>query len=152
MELRPLGKTGLNVSAVGFGCGDVGGLMVRGERAEQRAAVQRALDAGINFFDTSDSYGRGRSEEVLGEVLRELHVDPFVATKVTRSDLELSDGGATIRANLEASLQRLGREQVDLFLLHGRVGSPAGLGEGGMSLERVLGPIAEEWSPHATLD
>jgi aryl-alcohol dehydrogenase-like predicted oxidoreductase len=143
MELRPLGQTGLNVSAIGFGCGDVGGLMVRGERSEQLAAVQRALDAGINFFDTSDSYGRGRSEEVLGEVLRELRANPVVATKITRSDLELSDGGATIRANLEASLRRLGREQVDLFLLHGRVGSPAGLGEGGMSLDRVLGPIAE---------
>ncbi|HEX3245296.1 MAG TPA: aldo/keto reductase, partial [Chloroflexota bacterium] len=101
MELRPLGKTGLKVSALGFGCGDVGGLMVRGDPAEQRRTVQRALDAGINFFDTSDSYGRGRSEEVLGEVLRELHAEPLVATKVTRSDHELADGGATIRANLE---------------------------------------------------
>jgi L-galactose dehydrogenase/L-glyceraldehyde 3-phosphate reductase len=143
MELRPLGKTGLKVSALGFGCGDVGGLMVRGDPAEQRRTVQRALDAGINFFDTSDSYGRGRSEEVLGEVLRELHAEPLVATKVTRSDHELADGGATIRANLEGSLRRLGRDHVDVFLLHGRVGSAEGLGEGGMSPELVLGPIAD---------
>lgn len=143
MDYRPLGNTGMNVSAIGFGCGDVGGLMTKGEPGEQRRAVQRALDAGINFFDTSDSYGRGRSEEALGQVLRDLRADPIVATKVTRSDVEISDGGPAIRANLEASLKRLGRERVDLFLLHGRVGSPEGLGEGGMSLERVLGPIAE---------
>ncbi|MFN0073131.1 MAG: aldo/keto reductase [Chloroflexota bacterium] len=142
MDVRSLGRTGLNVSVVAFGCGDVGGLMVRGEPQEQRRAVQRALEAGINFFDTSDSYGRGRSEEVLGNVLRELQANPIVATKVTRSDLDLADGGATIRANLEESLRRLGREQVDLFLLHGRVGNAPGVGEG-MRLDRVLGPIAE---------
>jgi L-galactose dehydrogenase/L-glyceraldehyde 3-phosphate reductase len=143
VDYRPLGKTGVSISAIGFGCGDVGGLMTKGEADEQRRAVQRALDAGINFFDTSDSYGRGRSEESLGQVLRDLGANPIVATKVTRSDTEISDGGATIRANLEGSLKRLGRDTVDLFLLHGRVGSPEGLGEGGMQLDRVLGPIAE---------
>jgi len=117
--------------------------MTKGESDEQHRAVQRALEASVNFFDTSDSYGRGRSEEVLGQVLRDLQADPIVATKVTRSDAEIADGGATIRANLETSLKRLGRERVDLFLLHGRVGNPDGMGEGGMSLERVLGPIAD---------
>ena len=53
MEQRPLGKTGLTVSALGFGCGAVGGLMVGGDPAEQRQAVSRALDAGITYFDTA---------------------------------------------------------------------------------------------------
>lgn len=139
MELRALGRSGDQVSAIGFGCGDVGGLMVRGEPADQRRAVARALEAGINFFDTADSYGRGRSEQALGRVLRELGADPFIATKVTRSDVELAaDGGAAVRQSLEESLKRLGRDHVDLFLLHGRVAA-----DGGMSVDRVTGPIAE---------
>src|SRR6202158_4993204 len=72
MEQRPLGTTGLAVSALGFGCGAVGGLMVRGEPAEQRQAVSRALDAGITYFDTAAAYGDGLSEEHLGQVMRDL--------------------------------------------------------------------------------
>ena len=72
MEQRPLGSTGLTVSALGFGCGAVGGLMVRGDAAEQRQAVSRALDAGITYFDTAASYGDGLSEEHLGQVMRDL--------------------------------------------------------------------------------
>ena len=139
MELRPLGRSGLRVSVLGFGCGDVGGLMVRGSAEEQRRSIARALEAGVNFFDTSDSYGKGQSEIALGRALRDLGANPIVATKVTRSDTELADNGVTIRASLEESLRRLGRDSVDLFLLHGRVG----LSNGGMDTERVLGPIAE---------
>ena len=72
MEQRPLGKTGLTVSALGFGCGAIGGLMTKGEPADQRRAVERALAAGITYFDTARSYGDGRSEENLGRVLGEL--------------------------------------------------------------------------------
>src|SRR5690242_14036804 len=72
MDLRALGTTGLTVSALGFGCGSIGGLMVRGEPAAQRAAVARALDAGITYFDTAPQYGDGRSEENLGRTLRDL--------------------------------------------------------------------------------
>src|SRR5262245_18770628 len=72
MELRVLGRTGLRDSALGFGCGAVGGLMVRGGPGEQRRAVERAIDAGIRYFDTAPSYGDGCSEENLGRVLAEL--------------------------------------------------------------------------------
>ncbi|MDQ3811060.1 MAG: aldo/keto reductase, partial [Chloroflexota bacterium] len=72
MEQRDLGRTGLKVSALGFGCGAVGGLMVLGEADEQRRAVGRALDAGITYFDTAPSYGDGRSEVNLGRVMSEL--------------------------------------------------------------------------------
>ena len=73
MEQRDLGRTGLQVSALGFGAGAVGGLMVRGDPAEQTRAVARALDAGITYFDTAPGYGDGRSEENLGRALRELN-------------------------------------------------------------------------------
>jgi len=75
MEYRPLGRTGLSVSVLGFGCGSVGGLMVRGDRAEMVRAVSRAIELGINYFDTARIYGDGKSESNLGSVLREVGVD-----------------------------------------------------------------------------
>ena len=62
MRYRPLGNTGLQVSEIGFGCGNVGGLMIRGEHADQVKAVARAVELGINYFDTAPSYGDGQSE------------------------------------------------------------------------------------------
>ena len=82
MEYRDLGRTGLRVSAIGFGSGSIGGLMVRGEHAEQRAAVALAIDGGINYFDTAAQYGEGRSEEHLGRALREVGTQAYVGTKV----------------------------------------------------------------------
>ena len=66
MQYRTFGDTGIQVSALGFGCGDVGGLMVRGTVQERVDAVARALDAGITYFDTASMYGRGQSEINLG--------------------------------------------------------------------------------------
>src|SRR5215467_11122502 len=81
MERRKLGKTGLTVTALGFGCGAVGGLMVRGTPADQERAVARALALGINYFDTAPAYGDGESEKNLGRVLRALRPDVVVGTK-----------------------------------------------------------------------
>jgi aryl-alcohol dehydrogenase-like predicted oxidoreductase len=61
MDYRQLGRTDLRVSEVGFGCGSVGGLMVRGDRDEMTRAVALAIDAGINYFDTARLYGNGQS-------------------------------------------------------------------------------------------
>ena len=72
MKYRELGKTHLRVSEIGFGCGNLGGLMVRGTYEDQIRAVQRAIDLGINYFDTAAQYGDGRSEINLGRVLQEL--------------------------------------------------------------------------------
>src|SRR5215510_12117650 len=72
MEYRELGRTGLRVSMLGFGCGNVGGLIIRGAHQDRVRAVARAMEAGINYFDTAPSYGDGQSEQNLGQVLREL--------------------------------------------------------------------------------
>jgi aryl-alcohol dehydrogenase-like predicted oxidoreductase len=127
MEQRPLGSTGLTVSALGFGCGAVGGLMVRGEPAKQRQAVVRALDAGITYFDTAAQYGDGRSETNLGRVMRELGAwsRVVVGTKVRLSADQLVDPARAIRGSLKASLGRLARDDVDVFHLHNPIGLTA---------------------------
>jgi aryl-alcohol dehydrogenase-like predicted oxidoreductase len=123
MEQRALGSTGLKVSALGFGCGAVGGLMTRGDAAEQRQAVSRALDAGITYFDTAALYGDGASEENLGRVMRELGAwsRVVVGTKVRLPAFEPGEAGSAVRRSLEASLGRLGRSDVDVFHLHNQV-------------------------------
>ena len=70
MEQRQLGNTGLKLSVLGFGCGMVGGLMIKGSAAEQARAVARALELGINYFDTAPHYGDGASECNLGPALK----------------------------------------------------------------------------------
>ncbi|HEY3079554.1 MAG TPA: aldo/keto reductase [Chloroflexota bacterium] len=138
METRPLGRTGLTVSALGFGCGAVGGLMVRGEPSDQTRAVARALEAGIRYFDTAPGYGDGRSEENLGRVWRELRPrDAVVGTKFRVESGEADLPGA-IRRSLEASLRRLRMERLDLLQLHNMIGPSRGL-----SAELVLGPVVE---------
>ncbi len=118
MKYRMLGRTGLKVSELGFGCGSVGGLLVRGEYPMMRRAVARALELGITYFDTAPLYGNGQSEVNLGAVLRELGTDPIVGTKVRLEPPDLDRLEAAIAESVEASLQRLGRERVDLIQFH----------------------------------
>ena len=83
MQLRTFGRTGMQVSALGFGCGAVGGIMVRGDPADQERLVARAIDVGVNYFDTAVLYGDGESEKNLGRVLRKLKpANAIVGTKV----------------------------------------------------------------------
>src|SRR5213594_453742 len=121
MEYRSLGGTGLRVSALGFGCGNIGGLLIRGSVAERERAVARAIELGINYFDTAASYGDGQSEEHLGRALRALKVSPFVGTKVRVPDVPVSALAGAVARGLEASLRRLGRDRVDLFQLHNHI-------------------------------
>jgi L-galactose dehydrogenase/L-glyceraldehyde 3-phosphate reductase len=118
VEQRRLGRTDFRVSVLGFGCGAVGGLMVRGDAADQERAVARALDAGITYFDTAADYGQGASERNLGRVLRTLKADPVVGTKVRILPEQRGAIAATIAAAMEASLARLGRDHVQLYQLH----------------------------------
>jgi aryl-alcohol dehydrogenase-like predicted oxidoreductase len=131
MEYRKLGRTDLDVSVLGFGCGDVGGLIVKGTLAERTRAVSRAVELGVNYFDTASSYGRGVSEEHLGETLRELNLDVHVGTKVRLQPDDLSDIRGAVTRSLEASLRRLGRPSVDLLQLH----NPIALASAGSSVD-----------------
>lgn len=118
MKYRQLGRTDLHVSELGFGCGSIGGLLVRGEYPAMRRAVSRAIELGITYFDTASLYGEGQSEVNLGAVLRELQADVLVGTKVrlAAEDLERIEGAVV--ASVVASLRRLGRERIDLIQLH----------------------------------
>ena len=139
MEKRRFGRTGLDVSLLGFGCGAVGGLMVKGDPADQERAVWRALELGINYFDTAQMYGNGESEKNLGRVFKHLKPDAYVGTKVRLPATEPGRIGAAIAASLEASLKRLQMERVDLFQFHNAiVGSTSGADFGA---DIVLGEV-----------
>ena len=125
METRVLGKTGLKLSVLSFGCGAVGGLMVKGTAADQERAVARAMELGINYFDTAPMYGNGESERNLGWVLKALkRPKVLVGTKVF---LEASgDIGKFIADSMDASLKRLGLDSVDLYQLHNPISEGGG--------------------------
>ena len=118
MELRDFGRTGMRVSVFGFGCGAVGGLMVRGDAADQERTVARALAAGINYFDTAVQYGNGTSETNLGRVWAKLKPKAYVGTKIRFTQAERGNIAAAAAASLEGSLTRLGMDHVDIFHLH----------------------------------
>jgi aryl-alcohol dehydrogenase-like predicted oxidoreductase len=139
METRPFGRTGMRFSILGFGCGAVGGLMVRGDPADQERTVARALDAGVNYFDTAVLYGNGASETNLGRVLKVLKpANAFVGTKVRLKPEEFSRIGAAAAASLEGSLKRLGLERVDIFHLHNPIADAAA---GALSERQVLDEV-----------
>jgi aryl-alcohol dehydrogenase-like predicted oxidoreductase len=140
MDMRVFGRSGLRLSVLGFGCGAVGGLMVRGDPADQERAIARALEAGVNYFDTAWQYGEGQSEKNLGRILKNLKpANAVVGTKVRLRPADRERIGAAIAASLDASLERLGREQVDIFHFHNGItetgGSPA------LSVAQVLGEV-----------
>jgi aryl-alcohol dehydrogenase-like predicted oxidoreductase len=144
VKSRVLGRTGLKVSELGFGCGDVGGLIVRGAPADRERAVARALELGINYFDTAASYGSGESEKNLGATLRALGLtsrlgtDVHVGTKFSVG--AVGDVASAVARSLDASLSRLGLDRVDLLQLHDRiVERPAGERE--LTPEAVLGDV-----------
>ena len=139
MEMRTFGRTGLQVSILGFGCGAVGGLMVRGAPEDQERAVARALEAGVNYFDTAAMYGNGESEKNLGRVLAKLKPDVVVGTKVRIPSADFGRIADAVAASLEASLQRMGREQVDIFHLHNAITGNGG-GES-LSAQMVLDEV-----------
>src|SRR5262245_27190514 len=106
---RTLGRTGIRVSVIAFGAGPVSGLVTGTDQAAQLATVQRAIDAGVNWFDTAPGYGNGRSEVNLGRVLAELGVagGVHVATKVRVPPEALDNPGDYVRRSVEGSLRVL---------------------------------------------
>ena len=140
MEYRALGRTGLKVSALAFGCGDVGGLMVRGTPADRERGVARAVELGINYLDTAPAYGSGESERNLGQVLRALKPAVIVGTKFRVAAAEFGDAAAAVARSVETSLGRLGLERVDLLHLHNWIGR-AGDGERRLAVGHVLDAV-----------
>ncbi|MEE9356843.1 MAG: aldo/keto reductase [Sedimenticolaceae bacterium] len=126
MNYRVLGRTGLRVSEITFGCGSVGGMFVRGTHQDQVQAMSRALELGINYFDTAPAYGDGRSETNLGLVLAELRPQAIVATKVHLRDADLQDIMSAVQRSLEGSPRRLGRDSVDVLQFHTHVAMQRG--------------------------
>ena len=141
MQRRPLGSTGLEVSALGLGAAGLGGVYGPVDEGEAIRTVHRAFSLGVTLFDTSPYYGATRSELVLGKALRSLPRDGYVlSTKAGRHGaLDFDFSPARLARSLDESLRRLQTDHVDLLLLH-----DVEFGD----LDRILGeslPAAAAW-------
>jgi L-galactose dehydrogenase/L-glyceraldehyde 3-phosphate reductase len=140
MQLRVFGRTGMQLSVLGFGCGAVGGIMVRGDPAEQERTIARAIAAGVNYFDTAVLYGNGESEKNLGRVLQKLKpANAVVGTKVRLAPGELGRIDDAVRLSLEGSLARLRLDRVDILHLHNAVTENGG--GSALSVRQVLDEV-----------
>jgi aryl-alcohol dehydrogenase-like predicted oxidoreductase len=115
---RALGATGLESSVLGFGTGDNAGLMVLASPAEQRRAVDEAIAAGLNYFDTSPDYGRGRAEENLGRALKAKRADVLISTKVEIMPADRHRMAKRVVESVDQSLRRLQTDYVDILMIH----------------------------------
>lgn len=145
MEFRRLGRTELSVSLLGFGAGPISGLMVGANRDEQAVCVGRALQHGINWFDTAAAYGDGRSEESLGLALRAAapRNAVHIATKVRLNAEDLSDIRGAIERSVESSLRRLDVSSVTLLQLHNGITSQRGEIPSSLTAKDVLNAVAD---------
>src|SRR5476649_1688185 len=128
MNFRKLGRTGLNVSEIGFGAWAIGGSWGPQSDSDSTAALNRALDLGVNFIDTAAGYGDGKSERIIAGVLKSRRDEVFVATKTPPaagpwppspyclSSARYSEGH--LRENVEQRLRNLGTDRIDLLQLH----------------------------------
>lgn len=129
MKFRPFGKHGIQVSEIGFGAWAIGGSWGTQSESDSHAALNTSLDAGVNFIDTAAGYGGGKSEKIIGSVLKERGGDKvYVATKTPPApgdwpptpycNMEDRFGEAYIRENIEERLQFLGTDKLDMLQLH----------------------------------
>lgn len=121
MQYRELGRTGWNVSAVSFGAWAIGGAWGSVDDSQSLAALHKAIDCGVNFIDTADVYGDGRSERLVAQLRRERSETIYVATKAGRRlNPHTSEGynRENLVAFVERSLKNLGVDTIDLLQLH----------------------------------
>lgn len=137
MRYRTFGRSGLQVSELVFGGGWVGGVLIHQDDATKLKTLRRAVDAGINWIDTAPAYGKTQSEQALGWLLKEIDATPYLSTKVLLDTARLDDIPGQVERSLDASLQRLQRDSVDLLLLHNPI-EPTGAA-GTVTPNHVLG-------------
>jgi L-galactose dehydrogenase/L-glyceraldehyde 3-phosphate reductase len=137
MRYRRFGRTGIEVSELVFGGGWVGGLLIDQDDDTKLRTLRRAMAAGINWIDTAPSYGQTRSEQALGWLLKELDGAPHLSTKVRLDTARLDDIAGQVERSIHESLQRLGRQSVDVLLLHNAI-APALAGDA-VTVDHVLG-------------
>jgi aryl-alcohol dehydrogenase-like predicted oxidoreductase len=127
MHMQVFGRTGMQLSVLGFGCGAVGGFMVRGDPAAQERTIARAIAAGVNYFDTAVQYGDGESETNLGRVLQSLKpASVVVGTKVRVPPDAFGRIADAVAMSIEGSLSRLRLDRVDIFHLHNPITETGG--------------------------
>lgn len=140
MQSRVFGRRGMQLSVLGFGCGAVGGLMVRGDPADQERIIARAIAAGVNYFDTAVQYGDGESEKNLGRALQKLKpANVAVGTKVRLPPSEAGRFTDTVTTSLEGSLARLRLDRVDILHLHNPITENGG--GSALSVRQVLDDV-----------
>jgi aryl-alcohol dehydrogenase-like predicted oxidoreductase len=128
MKFRKLGRTGLHVSEIGFGAWAIGGSWGPQNEADSVAALNRALDLGVNLIDTAAGYGDGKSERIIGSVLRDRRDSVVVATKTPPTDgpwppspyceASVRYPAKYLRENVEQRLRNLGTDRLDILQLH----------------------------------
>ena len=106
MEYRQFGKTGLKVSAIGFGCWEIGGTYGRIDGIQFERAVQRAVDNGVTCFDTAEAYGMGVSEEALARALGDRRRDVVIVTKFGVGYEEMPNRRDSSRTRIMASIEK----------------------------------------------
>ena len=116
MEKRKCGRSGIQISVLGIGCWSYGGGDYWGPRSQSDvdAVVHKALDLGINYFDSAEAYNEGRSEESLGKALKGRRVEAVIGTKISPSNTQPS----VLRSHCEASMRRLQTDYIDIYMVH----------------------------------
>jgi len=145
MQYNPLGRTGLNVSRVGFGGGGIGQVWGATTREEAVKAVHRALDLGINYFDVAPAYGDGKAEEALGIALEGRSEEVIIGTKVRVPANNLADATGAVQRSMETSLRLLKRDSVDILHVHNRFTENRGDVPNSLSADDVMGPVLKAY-------